>query len=74
MTTIANTSNGTVTGQVWLNDNATQTSWLVRSSDIAEIVGEMSEEELNNEYSTLAALNADLADFTFSEDAEFTEA
>ena len=70
MTTIAITTNGNITGQVWMNDNATQTSKIVRSSDIAEIC-DMSEEELNDEYADLAALNADLADFTFSESPEF---
>lgn len=73
MTTIAITTNGNIIGQTWMNDNATQTSKLVRSSDIAEIC-DMSEEELNNEYSSLHALNADLCDFTFSESPEFDEA
>jgi hypothetical protein len=47
---------------------------LVRACDIAEIVGDMSSEELDEKYSTLEALNADIADFSFTQDAEFTEA
>lgn len=72
MTTTAITSNGNIIGQVWMNDNATQTSKLVRACDIAEIC-DMSEDELNNEYAELDALNDDLADFTFTEDPEYAE-
>lgn len=77
MITSAITTNGNINGQVWLNDNATQTSKLVRACDIAEICGDMDLPEgveFDEHYENLEALNADLYDFTFTNEAEYPEA
>ena len=71
MTTNAITTNGIETGKVWVNDFATQTSTLANAGDIAEIIGDISSEELDNQYDSLEALNADLVDFSFTEEAEY---
>jgi len=69
---VAITENGVITGKVWANDDEQKESSLVFAGDIAEIIGDMSSEELS-EYGTLEALNADLYGFSFTETRKYEE-
>lgn len=65
MTTVAQTTNGNITGKVWFNDFDQRESKLVNTSDIAEIIGESS--EWVNGFSSLEALNAEIYGISFTE-------
>jgi hypothetical protein len=74
MNTIAITSNGAIVNQVWVNDFATRTSKLAHAGNIDTICGDMELPEgvdFDEHYDSLEKLNADLSDFSFSEEAEY---
>jgi len=67
---VAITENGVVVGKVWYNDDEQKESSLVFAGEIAEIIGDMSSEELSD-YKNLAAVNADIYGFSFTETRKY---
>jgi len=70
MQTVAITSNGNVIGKIWYNDDDTQTSKLVNSSDIEEICGDMGA-AWNWDDADLDTLNAELYGFSFTQEPKY---